>query len=162
VFSARAEHPPRKGVRGALAQSYGRSASALKQLFLQEYADDIVTLLCCRFATPIKKAMPEQHPVRPDSGIAVEEAQPEVKQPPLYRVVLLNDDYTPMEFVVDVLEKFFGLDRPTATRIMLEVHTKGKGVCGVFTYEIAETKVAQVTTYARDHQHPLMCTLEEA
>src|SRR4029077_4269430 len=78
------------------------------------------------------------------------------------RVVLLNDDYTPMEFVVDVLEKFFALNRPTATRIMLEVHTRGKGVCGVFTYEIAETKVAQVTTYARDHQHPLMCTLEEA
>ena len=84
------------------------------------------------------------------------------KQPPLYQVVLLNDDYTPMEFVVDVLEKFFSLDRTTATRVMLEVHTKGKGVCGVFTYEIAETKVAQVTTYARDHQHPLMCTLEEA
>jgi len=82
--------------------------------------------------------------------------------PPLYQVVLLNDDYTPMEFVVDVLEKFFALDRPSATRIMLEVHTRGKGVCGVFTYEIAETKVAQVTTYARDHQHPLMCTLEEA
>ncbi len=78
------------------------------------------------------------------------------------RWCLLNDDYTPMEFVVDVLEKFFALNRPTATRIMLEVHTKGKGVCGVFTYEIAETKVAQVTTYARDNQHPLMCTLEEA
>ena len=87
---------------------------------------------------------------------------PQVKKPSFYRVLLLNDDYTPMEFVVDVLEKFFSLDRPTATRIMLEVHTKGKGVCGVFTFEIAETKVAQVTTYARDHQHPLMCTLEEA
>ena len=106
--------------------------------------------------------MPDLHPVRPDSGVLVEEAKPEVKQPPLYRVVLLNDDYTPMEFVVDVLEKFFTMNRPTATRIMLEVHTKGKGVCGVFTYEIAETKVAQVTTYARDHQHPLMSTLEEA
>ena len=90
--------------------------------------------------------MPDPHPTRPDTGILVEEARPEVKQPPLYQVVLLNDDYTPMEFVVDVLEKFFGLDRPTATRIMLEVHTKGKGVCGVFTFEIAETKVAQVTT----------------
>jgi len=98
----------------------------------------------------------------PDSGVVVEEARPKVKQPPLYQVVLLNDDYTPMEFVVDVLEKFFALNRPTATRIMLEVHTKGKGVCGVFTYEIAETKVAQVTTYARDNQHTLMCTLEEA
>ena len=95
-------------------------------------------------------------------GLVTEEAKPRLKRPPLYRVVLLNDDYTPMEFVVQVLEKIFSLDRTTATRIMLEVHTKGKGVCGVFTYEIAETKVAQVTTYARDNQHPLMCTLEEA
>jgi ATP-dependent Clp protease adaptor protein ClpS len=114
------------------------------------------------FGDPYKDDMPDPHPARPDTGVVVEEARPQVKQPPLYQVVLLNDDYTPMEFVVDVLEKFFSLDRPTATRIMLEVHTKGKGVCGVFTYEIAETKVAQVTTYARDHQHPLMCTLEEA
>jgi ATP-dependent Clp protease adaptor protein ClpS len=105
--------------------------------------------------------MPDPLPTRPDSGVAVEEARPEVKQPPLFRVVLLNDDYTPMEFVVEVLEKFFSLDRPAATRIMLEVHTRGKGICGVFTYEIAETKVAQVTTHARDNQHPLMCTLEE-
>jgi ATP-dependent Clp protease adaptor protein ClpS len=95
------------------------------------------------------------------TGLVVEEAAPEVKQPPLYSVLLLNDDYTPMEFVVDVLERFFRMDRETATRIMLEVHMKGKGVCGVFTYEIAETKVAQVTTYARDNQHPLLCTLEE-
>ena len=94
--------------------------------------------------------------------IAVEEAEPKTKQPPLYQVVLLNDDYTPMEFVVDVLEKFFRMDRTTATRVMLEVHTQGKGICGVFTYEIAETKVALVTSYARDHHHPLMCTLEEA
>jgi ATP-dependent Clp protease adaptor protein ClpS len=97
-----------------------------------------------------------------DPGLVVEEATPKVKQPPLYNVVLLNDDYTPMEFVVDVLEKFFRMDRSGATRVMLEVHTRGKGVCGVFTYEIAETKVAQVTSYSRDHQHPLMCTLEEA
>ena len=83
-------------------------------------------------------------------------------KPPLYKVILLNDDYTPMEFVVDVLEKFFAMDRPTATRVMLEVHTRGKGVCGVFTYEIAETKVSQVTSYSREHQHPLLCTLEEA
>lgn len=97
-----------------------------------------------------------------EPGLAVEEATPKVRQPPLYNVVLLNDDYTPMEFVVDVLEKFFRMDRSGATRVMLEVHTRGKGVCGVFTYEIAETKVAQVTSYSRDHQHPLMCTLEEA
>jgi ATP-dependent Clp protease adaptor protein ClpS len=111
---------------------------------------------------PYKVSMPDPLPARPDSGLVVEEAQPKVKQPPLYQVVLLNDDYTPMEFVVDVLEKFFSLDRPAATRIMLEVHTKGKGICGVFTYEIAETKVAQVTSYSRDNQHRLMCTLEEA
>jgi ATP-dependent Clp protease adaptor protein ClpS len=100
----------------------------------------------------------------PDSerGLVVEEAAPKLKRPPLYQVLLLNDDYTPMEFVVEVLERVFGLDRPTATRVMLEVHTRGKGVCGVFTYEIAETKVAQVTAYARQQQHPLLCTMEEA
>ena len=95
-----------------------------------------------------------------DTGIALKEAEPEVKKPPLYKVVMLNDDYTPMEFVVHVLESFFKLDRPTATRIMLEVHTRGKGVCGVFTHEIAETKVSQVNAYARENQHPLLCTLE--
>jgi ATP-dependent Clp protease adaptor protein ClpS len=95
-------------------------------------------------------------------GLVVEEAQPRVKRPPLYQVVLLNDDFTPMEFVVDVLEHIFGMDRTSATRVMLEVHTRGKGVCGVYTYEIAETKVAQVTTYARQQQHPLLCTMEEA
>ena len=95
-------------------------------------------------------------------GLAVEEAQPQTKRPPLYQFVLLNDDFTPMEFEVDVLEHIFGMDSTTATRVMLEVHTRGKGVCGVFTYEIAETKVAQVTTYARQHQHPLLCTMEEA
>ncbi len=95
-------------------------------------------------------------------GTAVLERLPlKTKPPQMYQVVLLNDDYTPMEFVVDVLERFFSMSRTNATRVMLEVHTKGKGVCGVFTYEIAETKVAQVTTYARDHQHPLMCTLEQ-
>jgi ATP-dependent Clp protease adaptor protein ClpS len=96
-----------------------------------------------------------------DNGLAVEESKPKTKKPPLYRVVLLNDDYTPMEFVVEVLELIFIMDRPKATRIMLEVHTQGKGVCGVFTYEIAETKVAQVCSFADQHQHPLLCTLEE-
>ena len=92
--------------------------------------------------------------------LVVEEAQPRTKRPPLYQVVLLNDDYTPMEFVVDVLEHIFA--RPVHGEDVLEVHTRGKGVCGVYTYEIAETKVAQVTTYARQHQHPLLCTMEEA
>lgn len=97
-----------------------------------------------------------------ERGLVVEEAKPQVKRPPLYQVILLNDDYTPMEFVVDVLETVFGMDRTKATRVMLEVHTRGKGVCGVFTFEIAETKVAQVTTFARQQQHPLLCTMEEA
>ena len=96
-----------------------------------------------------------------DGGTAVEEARPKLKRPPLYRVILLNDDYTPMEFVVGILESVFGLDRNSATRIMLEVHHNGKGVCGVYTYEIAETKVAQVTGLAEQHQHPLLCTMEE-
>ncbi len=96
-----------------------------------------------------------------DFALVVEEASPKVKRPPMYRVVLLNDDFTPMDFVVDVLENIFGKDRTHAVRIMLEVHTKGKGVCGVYTFEIAETKVAQVNGYSRQHQHPLLCTMEE-
>ena len=98
---------------------------------------------------------------RQERGALVEEASPRLKRPPLYQVILLNDDFTPMEFVVDVLETIFAMDRTKATRVMLEVHTRGKGVCGVFTHEIAETKVAQVTAYARQHQHPLLCTMEE-
>lgn len=94
--------------------------------------------------------------------LVVEEAAPKLKRPPLYRVVLLNDDFTPMEFVVEVLESIFGMQRTQATRVMLEVHTKGKGVCGVFSYEIAETKVAQVSGFAQQQQHPLLCTMEES
>jgi len=80
----------------------------------------------------------------------------------MYKVVLLNDDYTPMEFVVLVLETFFNMDRERATRVMLAVHTKGKGVCGIYSRDIAETKVAQVNDYARENQHPLLCSMEEA
>lgn len=97
-----------------------------------------------------------------DRGLAVQEAKPKVKEPPLYKVILLNDDYTPMDFVVEVLEMFFGMSRSKATQIMLHVHTRGKGVCGVYTREIAETKVAQVNEYARAHQHPLLCDMESA
>ena len=93
--------------------------------------------------------------------LAVEEARPKLKQPPLYQVVLINDDYTPMEFVVDILESIFGMERTRATQVMLEVHTKGKGVCGVYNFEIAETKVAQVMGIAKQHQHPLLCTMEQ-
>jgi len=83
------------------------------------------------------------------------------KKPSLYKVLLLNDDYTPMEFVVHVLERFFGKGREEATRIMLHVHQKGVGICGVYTYEVAETKVTQVMDFARKHQHPLQCTMEK-
>lgn len=95
-------------------------------------------------------------------GLAIEEARPKLKRPPQYRVVLLNDDFTPMEFVVDVLQTIFSMERTSATQVMLEVHTKGKGICGVFNFEIAETKVAQVMTLAKQHQHPLLCTMEES
>jgi len=97
-----------------------------------------------------------------DDGLAVQEVKPRLKRPPLYKVILINDDYTPMDFVVHILEIFFSLDRQTATRIMLEVHTRGKGVCGVYPHEVAETKVSQVNGYAREHQHPLLCTMEKA
>ena len=95
-------------------------------------------------------------------GLAVAEARPEVARPPLYQVVILNDDFTPMEFVVAVLETFFSMNRELATQVMLHVHTRGKGVCGVFTREVAETKVTQVNEFSRSHQHPLLCTLEKA
>ena len=103
-----------------------------------------------------------QHADHGSHDLAVEEARPAVKQPPLYRVVLINDDYTPMEFVVHVLEHFFNMQREAATRVMLQVHTQGKGVCGTFTREIAETKVAHVNEYSRDNHHPLLCTMEYA
>jgi ATP-dependent Clp protease adaptor protein ClpS len=106
--------------------------------------------------------MSKELDARHDHGIALEEARPEVKPPPMYKVVLLNDDFTPMDFVVDVIQTFFALGHDQATQIMLHVHTRGKGVCGIFTYEIAETKVAQVNDYARRNEHPLKCALEKA
>jgi len=95
-----------------------------------------------------------------DSSIALQESKPEVKRPPLFKVILLNDDYTPMEFVVEVLEMFFRMNREQATHVMLTVHTQGKGVCGIYTRDIAETKAAQVNQYARENQHPLLCEIE--
>lgn len=97
-----------------------------------------------------------------DDGLAVDEAKPELKPPRKYKVILLNDDYTPMEFVVQILARFFGMDQEKATQIMLMVHTKGQAICGEYSYQIAETKVEQVNDYARQHQHPLLCTMEEA
>ena len=102
---------------------------------------------------------PDHHD-QPGHSLVVEEAEPLVKKPPLYQVILLNDDYTPMEFVVDVLERIFGLDRPQATRVMLEVHTRGKGVCGVYSKDVAATKVDQVLDAAKKAGHPLQCVSE--
>ena len=94
------------------------------------------------------------------TGIATK-TKPKTKRPNLYRVLLMNDDYTPMEFVVDVLQHIFQKNREEATQVMLHVHQKGVGICGVYTYEIAETKVTQTVDYARKNQHPLQCTLEK-
>ena len=93
-------------------------------------------------------------------GEIATKTRPKTQRPSLYKVLLLNDDYTPMEFVVHVLERFFAKSRDEATRIMLHVHHKGVGICGVYTFEVAETKVAQVIEFARQHQHPLQCTME--
>lgn len=97
-----------------------------------------------------------------DSGtVVITRTQTKTKKPNLYRVLLLNDDYTPMEFVVHVLQRFFQKDMDQATRIMLHVHNHGVGECGVFTYEVAETKVSQVMDFARQNQHPLQCVMEK-
>ncbi len=96
-----------------------------------------------------------------DDGLALKEARPKLKPPKRYRVVLLNDDYTPMEFVVQILTGFFGMNQEQATQVMLLVHTKGQAVCGEYSFQIAETKVGQVNDYSREHQHPLLCTMDE-
>ncbi|WP_119462305.1 ATP-dependent Clp protease adapter ClpS [Rhodospirillaceae bacterium SYSU D60014] len=96
----------------------------------------------------------------PSTGVVVK-SKPKTKKPSMYKVLLLNDDYTPMEFVVLVLERFFNKNRDDATRIMLHVHRRGVGICGVYTYEVAETKVTQVIDFARRNEHPLQCTLEK-
>ena len=95
-----------------------------------------------------------------DSGVATAEAKPELKRPPMYKVILLNDDYTPMEFVVHILEKFFAMNREKATQIMLTVHTEGAATVGIFPRDIAETKSEQVNNYAQENNHPLMSTIE--
>jgi len=97
-----------------------------------------------------------------DDTLLLEKAKPKLSKPPLFKVVLLNDDYTPMEFVVHILESIFNHDREQATQIMLQVHKQGKGVCGIYTKDIAETKVVQVNNYSRENKHPLMCEMEQA
>jgi ATP-dependent Clp protease adaptor protein ClpS len=97
-----------------------------------------------------------------DDDLLVKEAKPKLKRPPLYKVFLLNDDFTPMEFVVEILKVFFSMDEDKATQVMLHVHTRGMGVCGVYSKDIAESKVRQVNDFSREHQHPLLCDLDEA
>lgn len=110
----------------------------------------------------IKATGGEEDPLEPgrDTGVLEAPVEPKIKKPPLYRVVLLNDDYTPMEFVVEVLQSFFGLGREKATQVMLAVHTQGKATCGIFPRDIAETKSAQVNQYAQENQHPLISEIE--
>ena len=123
-----------------------------------------------QYQTPAKLAQP---PSEPDDPGAEEEAahgtgtatattttKPKLEKPPLYKVILINDDYTPMEFVVDVLRSFFDMNVEKATQIMLKVHTEGKGVCGVFSKDLAETKAAQVNGYSRECEQPLLCSIE--
>jgi ATP-dependent Clp protease adaptor protein ClpS len=96
----------------------------------------------------------------PNTGVATVTEKPKLKRPPMFKVILLNDDYTPMEFVVHVLERFFAMNREKATQIMLAVHTTGSAVCGIFPRDVAESKSEQVNKYARDNQHPLMSKIE--
>lgn len=106
--------------------------------------------------------MPRQTETEHHHGTVAEAGRPELAPPPMYSVLLLNDDYTPMDFVVEVLTRFFPMTAENATQIMLHVHTRGRGVCGVFTRDVAESKVAQVNEFSRLNQHPLLCTMERA
>ena len=104
--------------------------------------------------------MSDSKEIQRSDGLVVEDAKPKLKRPQLYRVILINDDYTPMEFVVMVLQRFFRLPHDDAVQIMLNVHTKGSGVCGVYPSEIAQTKVREVMNFAKENEHPLQCTME--
>ena len=105
---------------------------------------------------------PEKPNFDNEGDLLLEEVKPKRKKPPMYTVIMLNDDYTPMEFVVEVLERFFAKDRTAATQIMLTIHTKGKAVCGIYTKDVAETKAYTVNQYARQSEHPLLCEIEPA
>jgi ATP-dependent Clp protease adaptor protein ClpS len=105
---------------------------------------------------------PDQSDLHADGGLLLEEAKPKLKRPALYKVVILNDDYTPMEFVVEILEHFFSMNREKATQIMLTIHTQGKAAVGIFPRDIAETKSHSVNLYAREHEHPLLSDIEPA
>lgn len=107
--------------------------------------------------------MSEINPSKVNEGdLVVQESRPKLKKPPLYKVILLNDDFTPMDFVVEILIEYFSMSQEKATQVMLNVHSQGVGVCGVFSKDVAETKVQVVNKYSRQHQHPLLCSMEEA
>ena len=108
------------------------------------------------------RAVGEPAPGQPEGDLAVQETRPQLAPPPRYKVVIMNDDYTPMDFVVEVLESFFNLNREQATRVMLTIHTEGQATVGLYTRDVAETKAAQVVDYAQQNQHPLLCRVEQA
>ncbi len=135
--------------------------------FLNSFHWAILKLMSSKFLSHLLPAFSSvDEPEKPEddfSGdVALAPAKPQLKRPPLFRVVLLNDDYTPMEFVVQVLEQYFSMNREQATQVMLSVHTKGKGVCGIYTQDIAETKASQVNECAQVSGHPLLCEVEPA
>ena len=105
--------------------------------------------------------MSDFDPLRDDNDVTAQEAAPKLKKPPLYKVILLNDDFTPMDFVINLLMQFFAMSTEKATQVMLQIHTQGVGVCGTYSKDVAETKVYIVNEYSRQHQHPLLCSMEE-
>ena len=113
-----------------------------------------------KIQTEIK--MSDEFEADDDKSLLLQPSRPKLKKPPMFKVILLNDDYTPMDFVIEVLQSYFHMDQEKATRVMLHVHTRGMGVCGIFTRDVAETKVVQVNEYSRLRQHPLLCSMEEA
>jgi len=156
---------------GSRDGSSGRASTGRRQLSSGDIERPAMSQLIASFDPPAAAATPSRPPTGNDENRSagpggpatsvITKVKPKTKRPNLYRVLILNDDYTPMEFVVHVLEKFFQKDVEAATKIMLHVHHHGIGECGVFTYEIAETKVTQVMDFARKHQHPLQCVMEK-
>ncbi len=112
------------------------------------------------FLSSIRSSQDEKHDH--DGGLVTQEAKPALKPPSMYKVIVLNDDYTPMDFVVEVLKIFFNMEQEKATQVMLAIHTQGKAVCGVYPRDIAETKATQVNQYSRESQHPLLCEIDKA
>ena len=125
-----------------------------------KYANiDIIFEFCSYFYLVIR---PDSDPFKyNDDGLAIQEVKPKLKRPPLYKVILLNDDFTPMDFVIEILMDFFNMSEEKATQVMLQIHIQGMGVCGTYSKDVAETKVYIVNNYSRENQHPLMCSMEE-